>query len=883
MKQTLLLALLVLASMSANAKHFITDDAYRQTVDSAFREKLRLVGAKFYNIKTLNANDEEQEALRFLYAYMPIADVTDYPTAYHLGNVRTALRARAEMPWGKEVPELLFRHFVLPMRVNNEPLDSSRAIFYKELKERVKGMSMKDAILEVNHWCHEHVTYEPSDARTSSPLQSIRTAKGRCGEESTFTVSALRAIGIPARQVYTPRWAHTDDNHAWVEAWADGKWWFLGACEPEPVLNLGWFNAPASRAMLTHTRAFGDYRGPEEVVLKTSNFTEINLINNYATTARVDLIVIDGQNKPVNDAKVEFKIYNYAEYYSAVTKYTGADGRTFLSAGKGDMVVWASRNGRYGYAKVSFGKDKLVTIRLTNDANTTLTGQGMDIVPPPEHANTPYVSQDQRAENSRRFAYEDSVRNAYTATFPTKESLKNYKFQDAVPYIIKSRGNWKTIEQFLDETNRTINLNPTPLLPVDAKADGHKIAIELLSTLSDKDLRDMPLEILNDNFYAWDKTHRQLCPRVEDEMITRPFKSYLRKQFKDKEKEYRQNPEKLVEWVKQNIRLNPDKRAMRIAQTPVGVWESRLTDERSRDIFFVDVARSIGIEARKDEVTGKVQYKKDGEWADVNFDAAQQTTAPTGTLVLNYTPTKTIDNPKYYNHFTISKIVDGQAQLLNFEEGQVDMGGGTSWANTFKNGTKLDEGTYLLVSGQRMADGSVLARNTIFKIEPGKTTNVDLVMRNSEEGVKVIGNFSSESRFIKDGNEVSILSQTGRGYYVIGIIAPGQEPTNHALRDISKLRDRLNKWGRPFVLLFESEADAAKFRAADYGTLPENTVFGLDKDGKILKAIQNTIFKNRHSTLPIFLIADTFDRVVFSSQGYTIGLGEQIQKVADKL
>ena len=82
---------------------------------------------------------------------------------------------------------------------------------------------MKDAILEVNHWCHERVTYEPSDARTSSPLQSIRTGRGRCGEESTFTVAALRSIGIPARQVYTPRWAHTDDNHAWVEAWADGN------------------------------------------------------------------------------------------------------------------------------------------------------------------------------------------------------------------------------------------------------------------------------------------------------------------------------------------------------------------------------------------------------------------------------------------------------------------------------------------------------------------------------------------------------------------------------------------------------------------------------------------------------------------------------------
>ena len=115
----------------------------------------------------------------------------------------------------------------------------------------------------------------PSDRRTSSPLATVKTAYGRCGEESTLLVAALRSVGIPSRQVYTPRWAHTDSNHAWVEAWVDGDWYFLGACEPEPVLDLGWFNAPASRGMLMHTNVFGKYNGPEEVVRETALYTEI--------------------------------------------------------------------------------------------------------------------------------------------------------------------------------------------------------------------------------------------------------------------------------------------------------------------------------------------------------------------------------------------------------------------------------------------------------------------------------------------------------------------------------------------------------------------------------------------------------------------------------
>ena len=872
MKRNLLILLIALISLSTHAQHFITDTAYRQKVEQAWKEKMNTVGWKFWQTKGEKPTNEEEEALKFLYAYMPIADITDYTKAYHLNNVRTALRTRKEMPWGNKVPELLFRHFVLPMRVNNEPLDSSRTIFYRELKERVKGLSMKDAILEVNHWCHEKVTYEPSDSRTSSPLQSIRTGRGRCGEESTFTVSALRAIGIPARQVYTPRWAHTDDNHAWVEAWADGKWYFFGACEPEPVLNLGWFNAPASRAMLMHTRAFGDYQGPEEVMLRTNNFTEINLIDNYGSAARVDFKVIDMEGKPVDDAKVEFKIYNYAEFVTAVSKYTDRQGDTFLSAGKGDMIVWASKDGRFGYTKVSFGKDKNVTIQLAYDEKHTPKEQDLDIIPPTENAIIPTVTSAQKAENNKRLAQEDALRNAYIATFPTEESMKNYRFPAAIPYIIKARGNWRTIQTFVEKHEGNIDR-----------------ALKLLSTLTDKDLRDMPMDILEDNMNATEDnmnaTSNEVSPRVEYEMILKPYKKFFARVFRKDAQKFRNDPSLLVDWVKKNIKLNPDTRAMQIPQTPISVWESRITDDRGRDIFFVDVARSLGIEAQKDLVTWKLQYKKGKDWVDVDFDTSVQEAAKTGKLILDYSPTEYLDDPKYYTHFTISKIVYGRTWIMNFEEGQLDMGGGATWANTFKKGATLDEGTYLLVTGQRMADGSVMAHTQFFTIEPGKTTRQKLDVRQESEGIKVIGSFNSENLIEKDGKEVSILSQTGRGYYVLGVLGMGQEPTNHALHDIAKMKEKLDKWGRPMVLLFTNQAEKDKFEAqkGEFGNLLKNTIFGIDKDGTVVKEIAKEMKLRNPNQLPIFIIADTFNRVVFLSQGYTIGLGEQLVKVSSKL
>ena len=877
MKKILISASIFALSLTANAQgQFISDTNYRNTVENIFKERVKTVGKTFYNTQKENLTADEQEALKFLYAYMPLADVTDYPTSFFADNVRMSFKARKEMPWGKNVPELLFRHFVVPIRVNNEALDNARSVFYNELKDRIKGMSMMDAIIEVNHWCHEKVTYQPSDARTSAPLATLKTATGRCGEESTFAVAALRAVGIPARQVYTPRWAHTDDNHAWVEAWADGKWYFLGACEPEPVLNLGWFNAPASRAMLMHTRAFGDYNGPEEVMLRTSNFTEINLTSNYAPVAPIDFYVKDSEGKPVENARVEFKIYNYAEFFTAVTKYTDANGHTSLSAGIGNLVVWASKDGKYTYQKVSFGKDKETILTLPEGAPTSSVGAletsappkctYLDIVPPKEDPQLPYVSDEMHKENQRRFALEDSIRKAYTATFPTMEESKRINERGA-EYIFKSRGNKQTIVDFIKR-----------------HSDNEDRVMGILATLSDKDLRDITTEILEDSYNA---TTDQLSPRVEDELITIPFKQYFEKAFSKKAADaFRADPMKLVEWIKKNIRLNPDKKALRIAQTPVGVMKSKITDERSRDIFFVDVARSLGIEAQKDAVTGKIQYKKNGEWQDVKFDNTAEktsTAAALGTIVLAYEPTKLLDNPKYYSHFTISRIENGTAQLLNFDEGQADMGNGTTWSNTFKNGYKLDAGTYMLTTGTRLANGSVLASNRIFEIVKGQTTTLPLEIRQNTNEVTVIGSFNSESLVTKDGKEVSLLSQTGRGYYVVGILGVGQEPTNHALHDIEKMKEAFEAWDRPVVLLFESEADAAKFNHDEFPGLPSTVQFALDKDGSIRKQIAREMKLMNEKQMPMFIIADTFNRVVFVSQGYTIGLGEQMQGVFKKL
>ena len=73
---------------------------------------------------------EQIEALKMLYAYMPLPDMADRDVDYYLEFVvDPALKAREEMPWGQRVDDTLFRHFVLPVRVTNEALDEHRPQF----------------------------------------------------------------------------------------------------------------------------------------------------------------------------------------------------------------------------------------------------------------------------------------------------------------------------------------------------------------------------------------------------------------------------------------------------------------------------------------------------------------------------------------------------------------------------------------------------------------------------------------------------------------------------------------------------------------------------------------------------------------------------------
>ncbi len=902
MKKLLLLvaAMLTLAACHRDP-HFITDRDYRNKVHADFEARMAEFPMLQVQLDTLSRM--EREAMEFLYAYMPLSDLADYEPAFYLDQVRYALRAREEMPWGKDIPEDVFRHFVLVYRVNNENLDSARMVFYRELKERVKGMSIEEAALEVNHWCHEHVAYRASDSRTSSPLATMRTSLGRCGEESTFTVTALRAVGIPARQCYTPRWAHCDDNHAWVEVWVGnttegsepcdmkcrGEWKFMGACEPDPRLNMGWFSVPSTRCMMVHTKAFGKYKGDEEVVKRTGLYSELNLLSHYAPTRRVTVTVIDGNADPVEGAQVKFKLYNYAEYYTLATVSTDAEGKASLTTGLGDLLIWATMGQTadgetlFAFDKIDVRKDSTLTLRTdyAYDLKYDPSVKEFEMLPPMAGNPKVVATEEETAANARRLAYEDSLRNAYVATFPTKDDFQRI---DGIQYlnkaqqemlwelVHKSEGNYEVILDFI----LTHGWHEEQAGPV----------YDYLSTFSDKDLRDIPTDVLEAHYttYDWDWIDEHDCPvtatgvyykgilpaRISNELV-RPYRKEL-SCFKG------MTAEEIRQWVMDSIAIDDSSNYFGCPISPVGVYRLRRADSHSRDIFFVAACRAAGIPAYLDNATNIIYCWEGKAWVIKDLKDSKDLKASKdikpAKLTLTYHGTNPA-KPLYWPHFTLAKLENGDLRTFDFED--------DPRMASFPATINLEPGIYCLSTGNRYPDGAVRSRLEFFEVHPEGEPNSDekknnAVRTSGEQVTKeivilpLVDKLNTEHLTLDthlelfDGIELwDYAGDAGMLYINLGDYS---EPSKHLVVELMQQQKELKQWGGMTFMVGPSTVGMPSWGLA-------NTDFAYNKG-----TLEQELLSALHATpeYPLVALIDKEGHILYHSEGYKIGVVEQVLK-----
>jgi hypothetical protein len=265
---------------------------------------------------------------------------------------------------------------------------------------------------------------------------------------------------------------------------------------------------------------------------------------------------------------------------------------------------------------------------------------------------------------------EDSIRVAY-------QQAAFYWGEDE--FLRKSRSNWQVIESFL------------------AEAEDEEAAKEYLRTgLSEKDLRDVTMEVLQDG--ATRVSTEPLRPYMEELALMLPATL---------------SPDEWLQWVDENIAVDDESNPVKVFMSAVSVARHKVTDSRSLEVFKVAGARALGMKAWLD-ATGAA-------YVEGSTPEAQNTSA-NGVLVV-----KAPETIKYFTDFSLSRIVNGRPQSLNFDDEDQTLG------NPFANGLELPEGAYLLVTGTRLTGGDVLASYQVVQVRAGESTTVNVTPRQSEK------------------------------------------------------------------------------------------------------------------------------------------------------
>ncbi|MDD2957506.1 MAG: transglutaminase domain-containing protein [Lachnospiraceae bacterium] len=624
-------------------------------------------------------------AVRYLYTAMPLSDMANYSYEVFLDFARHGAALWEEKAWVRELPEEIYLNYVLLHRVNEEEIRPCRKVFAEKLEGRISGMTMEETIIEVNYWCAEQVTYHCGDERTLSALAVCERGYGRCGEESVFTVNALRSVGIPARQVYVPRWSHCDDNHAWVEAWSDGTWKFLGACEPQMVLNRGWFTEASSRAMVLHARLFDPENTEESVIGQEGMAAMLNELERYAAVQEIEVLVRDEKKQPIADASVEFEILNSGEYYPAAVVLTNEQGIARLKTGYGSLHLWLLAEGYRGSLLVDTREKRSFILEAVPETEYSKEWEKLDFYAPHDTpVNTVMPTPEQKELGSMRLKKADRLRTA-------------------------AKSNWKNtqLEIFLEK---------------GTGAQEVRCRKAMLDALSEKDRTDVSAALLEEYFEEAAKNSGEypeeiynayvLNPRVEHEILM-PCRSLIKTCFTQTQiEDFRCEPEKIWNWIDCQIKSYPQLERASVITTPLACLQSRTGSEHSKWILFVAVARTFGIPARLNPESGAMEYWKSGAFVPV-----LQSEEKTAKIRLKLDPSVTW---KYFQNWSIARLVKGSYVSLQY------------WNLCGPYHTlelQVCPGQYRLLTTNRLPNGNQLVLQKELQIAEGETKEEVLKLR----------------------------------------------------------------------------------------------------------------------------------------------------------
>lgn len=864
----------------------------KQVIEAAYQERISrygsLMGGIDCGLQSLSDgigsavdSDDLQYSMKFIFGHLPVSDLAEegiFSTV--LDVAETALYARSQMPWGQEVPTDIFLADVLFPRVNNEWLEPVRKLFYGMLSGRVRNKTMAEAILETNYFCFEQATYIGSDIRTAPPSTLLKSARGRCGEESVFTIMAMRSIGIPARQIYVPRWAHCDSNHAWVEVWCGGQWYYLGACEPEEALDRGWFTSAASRAMLVENKAFycrpsGDSgpvpKDPAAADSSGREATKAGLIYNvnrtarYAPARKLMVRVRDTAGTPVKGLGVSLEIINSAGFSPIITLNTDEHGEAEITIGKGSLRLHVTDGDSYVEQWVNTGEAGIAEVvwspgnpgrqeDAAHDFNTIapavsgVTNQALDqAVIMIQKTRTEQALQIRKRKEAAFFGGE-LAELADEAAGRFDDIIDRDSLRDI---LVRARGNYPEIIGFLSD-NRT------------------RLAAQLLSTLNDKDYSDCRNDVLTAHVVhaaayegRWSEeifTKYVLAPRIYFEHLTDYRERLAGLLTKAQRASFTANPPLLWEYLEAVVSYREEDGLANLIATPAAALRSRFGNPLSRKILFTAVLRSLGVPARLTRDTLQIEYYDGTGFIRVTAEEEKDSQ-----LKLNFAAG---DSWIYGFNWSVSALRNGIFEYL-------DLGGAAPEEGVIT--LRLTHGSYRVITSNRLPNGNTSSRQYDIVLPPGSQKELEISLRPVAEKDMISKAKINDFEVLRpDGTKTALSAAASAAQNILLWLVEDHEPSQHILNELLALQEHYRHKTR-FVFLLERPGAAGNSLIAQAARALQAELV-VDAGFANAEPSARMTFVDPDK-LPLAVIADAGLATSYAISGYNVGTAEMMLKI----
>ena len=831
----------------AEPKIFLKEN--RERIEKNYLEQTKSLPRFFASIdeKIQKGTEDVALACKYLYAFMPYSDIGNYPFEVFLDYAENGVQLWKENPQIADMPEDIFLNYVLFHRVNEEEIAPCRTFFRTEIGTRIQGMNFREAALEVNYWCAEEATYHCTDDRTLSALSVYRRGNGRCGEESVFTVNALRSVGVPARQVYAPKWSHCDDNHAWVEIWCDGKWYFLGACEPEEILNKGWFTNASSRAMMIHSRIF-DTKIPEgEVIGRDGMVTMLNELKRYAVTKEITVSVKGDQGLPVEGAEVSFEVLNYSEYAPIAEKETDENGRAVLTTGLGSLhiSVRACCNEEWLHAEKAMNTETEDSCEICLRHQTAGENAGYEkwtaadmFAPHDAPVNTDMPDSEQKERGNKRLAAANAHR---------EQKVRNWRNPECERFLQK-------------EVNRI------------EKAVAASYREDLLNVLTEKDRTDCLSDVLEEHLDLAISYHGMmnrdtfvsyvLNPRVDDEVLQKYRREIKNKFSRDEKQELRNDPSQIWKLVEKAVVSRPEKERSSVITTPAGCLNTCTGSFLSKKILFVAMARTLGVPARLNPHDRSMEYMENEKFVPVLAK-----TEKNSTLIL-----KSGEDTqwKYFQNWSIAKLENGRYVSLKL--------GTEAFENQHMN-LPLESGKYRILTSNRLPNGNMFANEYHFEIQPGETKEIDLVLREADLE-DMLENISMPEFTLRreDGSTVKASELTADGKHILAFLEEEKEPTEHILNEMMEQEEAFAGYAEKIIFVVRSKDALETPTLSKTLKKLKNVQIYYDDFSEIINTLGRRMYVDPDK-LPLIIVTNGSLNGIYATSGYNVGTGDMLLRL----